>query len=210
MSLALSLLLSSLKELSLSNCILWKSIGVVLWHYCANSRDYLWQNRVAILSRKPRTHNTHIILLVVWSWLWYFIQSTFSSPSLFYSYHQLHLSQRDAELSGCTYPKGILQATPISKGSWVEQLHLSQRNPPGHTYLKGILSQAAAPFLKGSWVEWPHLSQRHPLSHLRPAAPILKKYNAPSCLFISANFQKAASVSFIILEVVKARWCLLN
>ena len=30
-----------------------KFIGVVPWHYCAKSRDYLWQNRVAILSRKP-------------------------------------------------------------------------------------------------------------------------------------------------------------
>ena len=61
--LALSLLLSSLKELSLSNCILLKSIGVVLWHHCAKSRDYLWQNRVAILSRKPRTQ-THIYYIV--------------------------------------------------------------------------------------------------------------------------------------------------
>ena len=59
---------------------------------------------------------------------------------------QLHLSQRDPELSGCTYPKGILSwaATPFSKGSSV-----SPRRP-------------AAPISKGSWVEWLHLSQRHP------------------------------------------------
>ena len=57
------ILLSSLKELSLSNCKLLKSIGVVLWHYCAKSRDYLWQNRVAILSKKPRTQ-IHIYYIV--------------------------------------------------------------------------------------------------------------------------------------------------
>ena len=45
---------------------------------------------------------------------------------------------------------------------------------------------------------------------LSQAAPILKGYNAPSRLFIGANFQKVAGVGFIILEVVKARQFLLN
>ena len=44
------------------------------------------------LQGSPELIKTYIILLVVWSWLWYFIQSTFSAPSIFYSYHHMWCS----------------------------------------------------------------------------------------------------------------------
>ena len=70
-------LLSSSKELSLSYFIVQSpeiTFGKTEWLYFQGS---------------PELIKTYIILLVVWSWLWYFIQSTFSAPSLFYSYQRV-------------------------------------------------------------------------------------------------------------------------